>query len=232
MPHAIPPWRDGDCRDRDISPQDKKIREDRFAQPIWANAKELQLEEQRRLEEEQFEQELQDVEYMALYQHTFPDIAIPDIPVSEIYKREEHAAVAALIERNDRQPLASLLDPHRPFDHQPRDAVWMHLSKETRRLMAEVITGRFKHEGGRPKKGQEKNSDTPSARDRKAIHDAAAIVPFLRKALRAAYPKPRRGEIGKRALYMASREFGVEEEAIRRCRLRPLSHRLQTVVVN
>ena len=224
MSHRTPPWRNGDCRGRDISVREKQELERRFAEPIWARVEELKVEEQHRLEDEQLEQQRQDAEYMALYGHTFPGI-----PKSEVYTDMERNAVMALKEDNDARPLALLLDPRYPFNaYELKHPIWMTLSEETRQLAADIIRGEFKHKGGRPKRGSEKNRDTPSARDRKATHDAVASLPFLRRALRTAYPNQTRFEIGKRTLYMASCKFGISEETIKNyCRL-PLGHRLRT----
>jgi hypothetical protein len=220
--NRTPPWRDGDCRGEDISVNVARERERQFTKPIWAKVERLKAEERRRLEEEQLEQERQHAEYMALYGDTFPGI-----PMSEIYTAMECDAVTALNEQNDKRPLAALFNPGHPFNaYQPERPIWKYLSEETRLLASKVISGEFKHEGGRPKRGSEKNRNTPSASVRQKTHQAAVSVPYLRKALRATYPHRGRGEIGERALYMASKMYGVGEQTIKNYLNLPRARRL------
>jgi hypothetical protein len=201
---------------------------------IWSKVEELKAEEQHRIEEEQLEQERQDAEWWAINDDLLDPSIFPQPhhidradPVGEWHAAEERDAVAALKKHNDKRPLAALLDPrHLSNAYYPDRPIWMSLSEETRLLIAEVILGEFKHEGGRPKKGKEKNRNTPSAMLRQATHQAVESLPFLRKALRAAYPDLRRKEIGRRAVYMASRKYGVSEDTIENYRNRPLRLRI------
>jgi hypothetical protein len=212
------PWCDGDCRGRDLSNKEASELESRFAEPIWARVEQLRLEEQRRLEEEQrrleeelLEQQRQEAEYTALFGDTYPGMTY-----SDLYADVESSAAAAFVERNDKRPLAKLLDPRHPFNaYEPRRRrIRESLSEQTYLLAAKVISGELKHKGGRPEKGLEKNLDTASAKVRHTTAAAASSVPLLRKALRAAYPRPRRVEISERAVYMAGEKYRVGEHTI------------------
>jgi hypothetical protein len=215
----MPPWIDGNCGE--------PKRERRFAEPIWARVEQLRLEDQQRLEEELLEQQRQDAEYMALFGDTYPGQTYRDL-----YAEIESSAIAALVERGDKRPLANLLDPRYPFNAYgpPERQIRATLSEQTYLFAAKVIANEFKHPGGRPKKGTEKNPDTPCAKVRRATDAAAKSLPFLRAALRAAYSneKPRltRSDISKRALYMASKKYLVAEGTITNCSRLPKSRRL------
>lgn len=213
----MPAWDDGDCRERkrkrELSSEEATELEARFAEPIWARVEQLKPEQQRRLEEKQrrleedlLEQQRQDAEYMALFGDTYPEMSY-----AEFYAEVESSAAAAIVERNDKRPLANLFDPRYPFNaNEPRERqIRASLSEQTYLLAAKVIRGELKHKGGRPKKGAEKNLDTDVAKVRQAIAAAVKSLPLLRKALRAVYPKPTRKEIGKRARYMASKKYEV-----------------------
>jgi hypothetical protein len=212
---TVPDWDDGGGGDSE--------RERLFAEPVWARVEQLKLEEQPRLEEEQrrleeelLEQQRQDAEYMALFGDTYPDMTY-----AEFYAEVESSAVAAAVERNDRRPLANLIDPHFPFNaNEPRQRqIRTSLSEQTHLLAAKVIRGELKHKGGRPKKGAEKSSDTKSAKSakvRRATAAAANSLPLLKEALRVAYPDQQLRKIAKRAKYMAGKKYGVGEWEINR----------------
>jgi hypothetical protein len=231
VPRGTPTWRDGDCRGLDISAKEKKAQERRFADYIWAKVDELRptAPDINMLLGQVSDKKLRADLTKAidrLAKRPQPDLVVevPDelvnadreVLLKAIDNVAQRDAVVALLERNDRHPLARLLFSDRP------------LGVETRLWLAMVLSGEFKHKGGRPKQGSEKNRDTPSAEIRQKTHNAAQSLPFLRKALRAAYPDQTRAEIGERALYIASCKFGISEETIKYYRRLPLSRRLRT----
>lgn len=245
IPMARQPWTDGDCRGRkDISSKETKERESRFAEPIWAMVgssggdsgpsithEQLYDEFMRLLATNDIDKHIKDelgARLTVLY-HLITDDGKPDFfmevpdelangPREELLKvvntAMQREAIDALIKHNDKRPLAKLLSSECPLDVETR--LWMRMA----------LADEFKHKGGRPKKGEEKNIATEAMAIRRKVAAAAESVPFLKNALRSAYPKPTHSEITKRAKYMACQKYGITEAMIKHYIGLPKSRRL------
>jgi hypothetical protein len=215
----VPRWRDGDQRS-DPS-REARERERRFAEPIWARAKELRAEKRRENYEQYQEQAYRDSTWQ------YPEnVRLRTLPPIQVITRLEQKAVAALKEQNDRSLLAELFDPNYIYNQSPLipdQPIRNSLSNETAKLVAEVLRGDFKHSGGRPK-GRKDPRGRPL---RRRVHVAAAYIRFLSAALRAAYPGQSRREVRGRALYMASKKYRLAEDTIKNYAGLPLDRRVR-----
>ena len=120
-----------------------------------------------------------------------------ELLIAQFQKAERDAVEAA--ERGDTAPLAALL--------RGENLDW--LSSETRELIARLMAGKPEPGRGRPKMPPaERFAGNP-------IHAAAAEVQILQRDLQKFYPDRAAPAVRARALELAARRSGVDEEQLR-----------------
>jgi hypothetical protein len=122
----------------------------------------------------------------------------PGIPASEMFDDvERHALEEATIHKNF-APLASLLRPEHPMSKHPPvgggTALRSRLSDETWTLVADRLSGTYKHKSGAPKMSAEKR------RAANPIHDAHDMMLRIKDVLRARFPAESESNIRDRAV--------------------------------